>query len=97
MDIEGQERDVIPQIVSSGMLANIRQLGFELHLSYDRPLNQIRSLLADVVQAVEAAGMIRFDSKANPWSLTHSPALNYTVAAGFELAWYQQILHFTNI
>ena len=89
MDIEGHEGDAIPQIVTSGMLANIRQLGFELHLTYDQPLERIRSLVADVVQAVEVAGMVRFDSKANPWSLVYSPALNHTGSMGFEIAWYQ--------
>lgn len=88
MDIESKEWEVMPQIVSSGMLGRIRQMGIEFHLPNTQPLEKLRQL-AGIIKSIEDAGMVRFDSKANLWAQSRSAALNYTGPMNFELAWYQ--------
>lgn len=90
MDIEKTEWDVLPQLISSGMLAKVRQLGVEFHLpeSYET-VGQYEALV-NIVKSVEKAGMIRFDSKYNPWCRTKLKALdNYNGTNSFEIAFYQ--------
>ncbi len=91
MDIETSEWTVLPQILKSGMLAKIRQLAVEFHWPGNHPLDRYRSMVS-TIQMIEDAGMIRFDSKSNPWFLDKAPVLNdYYGSMGFEIAWYQVI------
>ena len=66
MDIESAEWEAIPQIVSSGMMAKVRQLGVEIHLSGNEALSHYRNLVG-IIKSIEDTGMVRFDSKYNPW------------------------------
>lgn len=89
IDIERAEWDVLPQILQSGMLSKIRQLAVEFHWPGNDTLDKYRSLFA-ILKSLEDAGMIRFDSKTNPWFTDQIPILNnYTGPVGFEIAWYQ--------
>jgi len=43
-----------------------------------------------LLKSIEDSGLIRFDSKYNPWSIKVVPVLdNYNGATCFEIAWYQ--------
>lgn len=66
IDIEGYEWDAITQILSSGMLSKVRQMTAEFHLPSNSSLQKYRKMVA-IVKSLENAGMIRFDSKLNPW------------------------------
>ena len=89
IDVESAEWSAIPNIIKTGMLAKVRQLGVEFHWSKQQNLQYFRQRV-DIVKAIEDAGMIRFDSKYNPWFKGHIPALNnYTGSLGYEIAWYQ--------
>ena len=90
IDIESAEWDAIPNIITTGMLTKVRQLGVEFHWSKRQPDLQYFQERVNIVKAIEDAGMIRFDSKYNPWYVGHIPALNnYTGSLGYEIAWHQ--------
>lgn len=90
MDIEGSEWKVLPQILKSGMMGKIRQLGVEFHLSSFTTLKEFQQKAVGILRSIEKSGFIRFDSKANPWYRGVMPALgNYSGPLGFEIAWYQ--------
>jgi hypothetical protein len=92
MDIEGSEWKVLPDVIKTGMLSKIRQLGLEIHLPDDYPLDGFRKLIRHV-RALESMGMVRFDSKYNPWyisNFTHLQLVNQP--AGYEIAWYNSKL-----
>ncbi len=88
IDIESAEWNAIPEIINSGMLAKVRQLGVEFHWSRTSNLQYFRQRV-NIVKAIENAGMIRFDSKYNPWFKGNIPALHYNGSLGYEIAWYQ--------
>ena len=90
MDIEFAEWDVIPQIISSGMLAKVRQLAVEFHLPENGDIQLYRSLVR-IIKSIEDAGMVRFDSKFNPWFTGQIKALSdsFNVSLGYEIAFYQ--------
>jgi len=88
MDVEKSEWDALPQILRSGMLNKVRQMTAEFHLSKNSSLQQYRKLAA-IVKSIEDAGMIRFDSKYNPWEMDTVPGLNnYYGSLDFEIAFY---------
>ena len=90
MDIEKTEWDVLPQLISSGMLAKVRQMGVEFHLTIPGGTVGQYEALVNIVKSVEKAGMIRFDSKYNPWSKGNIESLhNYKGSDCFEIAFYQ--------
>lgn len=88
MDVEGAEWKAIPQIIESGMINKVRQIGVEFHLStrFGIGLQQ----MASIVKSIEDAGFIRFDSKYNPWWTGRlSPQDEKDVSLGYEIAWYR--------
>ena len=92
MDIESSEWVVLPHLISSGMLAKVRQLGVEIHFAnrYDTREEMISRV--NVLKSVEDAGMIRFDSKYNMWSIGWIDSLDsYTGPDCFEIAFFQQM------
>ena len=90
IDIETSEWTVLPEILASGMFSKVRQLAIEFHWPGDEgSLETYRSLTA-TVKALEDAGMVRFDSKPNPWCPAWATALDdYEGPVCFEIAWYQ--------
>ena len=90
MDIEHSEWNVIPDIIKSGMLRKIRQLGVELHLPGSAKIDQYRSRVK-IIKSLENAGFIRFDSKYNPWFKGNITGIDSTVPLGYEIAWYQHL------
>ncbi|KZS14702.1 Uncharacterized protein APZ42_020091 [Daphnia magna] len=93
MDIEGSEWKVLTDIIESGMLSRIRQLALEVHLP-DYPVEEFRKLIR-LIRTFESKGMVRFDSKYNPWYLTNFTHLQlWRQPAGYEIAWYNsKLLH----
>ncbi|XP_045031742.1 methyltransferase-like protein 24 [Daphnia magna] len=92
MDIEAAEWTVLPEIIRSGMLSNIRQLGMEIHLVTDAPLDKYREL-AKLLRSMENMGMVRFDSEYNPWFLGDFVQLQlWKHTQGYEIAWYNSNL-----
>lgn len=92
IDIESAEWRVLPNIIESGMLSKVRQLGIEIHLANDETVNEY-SKLALLLRTIEKMGMVRFDSKYNPWFVGNFPKLNNLWASrGYELAWYNSHL-----
>ena len=87
MDIEAAEWTIIPQIIESGMMGNVRQLAFEIHLSIDDTLASMRERFR-IVRSIEEQGMVRFDSKLNPWFRGTFKNLGVTGPCGYEIAWY---------
>ncbi|KAI9563029.1 hypothetical protein GHT06_010486 [Daphnia sinensis] len=89
MDIESSEWEVIPQIIKSGMLDKIRQLAIEIHLPTKDSLEQMRDRVR-ILRSLEEEGMVRFDSKMNPWSTgTFKPVgLRGLRPLCYEIAWY---------
>lgn len=87
VDIEFDEWTVIPQMIQSGMLDKIRQMGFEIHLPEIDSLEMFKKYV-NIVRSIENNGMIRFDSKQNPWFNVNFTKLNASGTGGYEIAWY---------
>ena len=96
IDIEWAEWDVIPQIIRSGMLDNIRQMGIEIHLYSDKPLEEQLKYVS-IIKSIEDHGMVRFNSKINPTSGVRY-AMGVDGHFAYELAWYNsKFLPWTDI
>jgi hypothetical protein len=97
IDIEYSEWLALPQIIESGILSNVRQLGMEIHLEHLMPMEKHREW-SKILRSVEKKGMIRFDSKFNPWSfgsfIKDGKIIQMWGPLGYEIAWYNsQLLH----
>ncbi len=87
MDIEFSEWKVLPNIINSGMLSYIKQLGIEIHLPNNVPLKSYQAMIK-IIMMLETMGMVRFDSKYNPWFTGYFSQLRLRGSRGFEIAWY---------
>jgi hypothetical protein len=99
IDVETAEWRVLPQIVESGMMDKVKQLSVEIHLpngsddeNEDRnfSLDEYRKL-AGILQSLEKYGLVRFDSKRNPWSVGVGKAsglLGDDAPFAYEIAWF---------
>ena len=93
IDIEFYEWKALPQIMESGMLSKVRQLGIEVHLDHRDEIGKYREW-AKILRILEEKGMIRFDSKYNPWSAGNFTELKLWGSFGYEIAWYNNnLLH----
>lgn len=88
MDIEYNEWAVLPNLVQSGMLSKVRQMGIEIHLPSQEPLSKYQELANILRDLEDRHGMIRFDSKANPWYRGNFTQLGLSGSFGYEIAWY---------
>lgn len=89
IDIEYDEWVAIPQIIESGMLDKVRQLGVEFHLPIEDTLSRMRDRVR-TIRSLENNGMIRFDSKLNPWYHGTFKHLGISGPRGYEIAWYNK-------
>ena len=92
IDVEFAEWTALPQIIESGMLSKVRQLGLEIHLpvkeSIEKNLGYVK-----IIRSIEKMGFVRFDSKYNPWSVTNFTELRLISAPfAYEIAWYNDKL-----
>jgi hypothetical protein len=103
IDVETAEWRVLPQIVESGMMDKVKQLSVEIHLpngSDDENVDRNFSLdeyrkLAGILQSLEKYGLVRFDSKRNPWSVGVGKAtglLGDDAPFAYEIAWFNSKL-----
>jgi hypothetical protein len=90
INIEFAEWDVLPKITKSGMLAKVRQLGVEFHLPEDQPIYNYRDK-AKILRSLESMGIVRFDSKYNPWFTGNFAQLQLQGSFGYEIAWYNSL------
>ena len=90
LDVEFAEWRALPQMIESGMLAKVRQLHVEIHLTKKDSIDKLRSHAA-LLKSIEDAGMIRFDSKSNPYYRGIIGALDNSteLSLGYDIAWYQ--------
>ena len=86
IDIESSEWIVLPQILSSGMMDRVRQLGLEVHLPEQGGLEEFRQCVR-ILKSLEDYGLVRFDSKYNPWSINWNPDVDYEGFFAYEIAW----------
>jgi hypothetical protein len=91
IDIEFFEWIALPQIIRSGMLLKVRQLCVEIHIDSNDRIDQLR-ILAKQLRLIERMGMIRFDSKRNPWNAGNFENLGLDISLGYEIAWYNSKL-----
>lgn len=91
IDIEHSEWVALPQILSSGMMDRVRQLAVEIHLPEQGELEEFRRRVA-VLKSLEDYGLVRFDSKYNPWSLEWNVEVDYEGFMAYELAWWNSKL-----
>jgi hypothetical protein len=91
IDIEYSEWIALPQIIASGMLANVRQLGMEVHLDEVASLEQ-HVEWAKLLRTIEKMGMVRFDSEYNPWFRGNFTLFSLSASLGYEIAWYNSNL-----
>ena len=83
IDIEGSEWSSLKQILQSGMLDKVKQLGVEVHLTMSLP--EFRDGIR-ILKALEDYGMVRFSSRANIWMKKSILGLvDYTA---YEITWY---------
>ncbi|XP_045036631.1 methyltransferase-like protein 24 isoform X1 [Daphnia magna] len=87
IDIEFYEWIALPQILKSGMLSKVRQMGIEVHLDHRDNIEKYREW-AKILRSLENGGMIRFDSKHNPWSVGNFTEIGLWGSFGHEIAWY---------
>ena len=95
-DIEGGEWNVIPDLIKSGILDKVRQMGIEIHLPNEG--NQTLSELQKHVKILHTlegeGGMVRFDSKLNGISrVTFKNMGGITGHYAYEMAWYNKKYH----
>jgi hypothetical protein len=92
IDIEHSEWKVLPDIIKTGMLTKVRQLGIEIHFQDYYTVDKFLELLR-LVRTIEFTGMVRFDSKVNPWSISNFTHLQlWKQSACYEIAWYNSKL-----
>jgi hypothetical protein len=96
IDVEFAEWIALPQMIKSGILSKVRQLGLEIHLNESETIDKNREYVK-ILRTIEKMGFVRFDSKYNPWSITNLTHLGLiSVPFVFELVWYNdKLLHGT--
>ena len=94
IDIEFSEWIVLPQILASGLMDRVRQLGVEIHfLRDDDTLDEIRQRVK-ILKSLEDYGLVRFDSKTNPLSLDWKviDGADWLGYNAYEIFWYNSKL-----
>jgi hypothetical protein len=95
IDVEFDEWIALPEIITSGMLSNVRQLAMEVHMDFEASLDQHRQW-AKLLRSIETMGMIRFDSEYNPWYVGSFVRIPLEGPLGYEIAWYNGNLSHVN-
>jgi hypothetical protein len=91
IDIEYSEWMALPEVIDSGMMSYVRQLGMEIHLDNNASLKQ-HVYWAKLLRTIEKMGMVRFDSEYNPWFVGNFTKFPLTGSLGYEIAWYNSNL-----
>ncbi|XP_046452744.1 probable methyltransferase-like protein 24 [Daphnia pulex] len=91
IDIENSEWIALPDIIQTGMLSKVRQLGIEVHLNSEASIEQYRKW-AQILRAIEKLGMTRFHSEYNPWFMGNFTEFEFWGSFGHEISWYNRNL-----
>lgn len=91
LDVLGNEWNVLPQIIQSGILSKVRQLTIKTVLKREESLRGFRKQVR-MLQTIEKDGMVRFHSRALVWYVKYVPALGVRTNSNFEIAWYNSRL-----
>ncbi len=92
MDIEGSELLAIPEWISSGILNNIEQIGFEIHTGFQQGEELRKQLIAilDEMRSLHQLGF-RLISSENNECIGKSTDLEQRYLNLIELVFYKQI------
>jgi len=88
IDIEFGEWTVLPQIMKSGELVNVRQMAVDIHFRSEWDLNKYREMGSILWSLEREHGMNRFDSKENLWSSGKYQHLGVEGSFSYEMAWF---------
>ena len=91
IDIEHSEWIVLPQVLASGMMDRVRQLGLEVHLPKEDGMEEFRKRI-NVLKSLEDYGLVRFDSKYNPWSFDWNVVVDWEGYNAYEIVWFNSKL-----
>lgn len=91
IDIEHSEWIVLPQILSSGMMDRVRQLGLKIHLPNHDRIDEFRSHI-EIIKSLEDYGLVRFDSKNNQWSIEQNSNVDGEDYLAYDIVWYNSKL-----
>ncbi|KAI9559264.1 hypothetical protein GHT06_016053 [Daphnia sinensis] len=92
IDVESAEWKALPEMIASGMMSKVRQLGIEVHFGVSETMAKNREW-AKLLRSIEKMGMVRFDSKYNPWSIMNFTQIAlFNVPFAYEIAWYNSKL-----
>lgn len=94
IDIETGEWGILPQLMQTGEFDNVKQLGLDVHIERkftESNLNELKGYVQVLRTMERDFGMVRFDSKINPfWTRPFSYMNNRVLSLGYEIAWYNQ-------
>ena len=98
LDIEFSEFTVLPQIIASGMMDRVRQLGMEVHIDNIDEKNNTFKTIRDrikVIKSLEDYGLVRFDSVPSPWSnyVSIVDGVEWNDYTAYDMAWYNPKLN----
>lgn len=84
--------EVISDVMNSSNLLNrIRQFAVKIHLLKEEPIDTYR-ILAHILRSLEVKGMVRFDSKYDPWHFGNFTKLDVWAPLNYDLVWYNSNL-----
>lgn len=92
IDVDGTEWSVLPVIMASGILNNVKQLAIEIHFTLVDRVGEVRERLKMLKKLEHEHGMIPFDYQPNLGSLDQLPAApkRYSCA---EIAYFNSKFH----
>jgi len=91
IDIEYAEWEVLPQLMETGALNYVKQLGAEVGFPFPHSTSwkTYQDMVVTLRKMEQNYEMIRFDSKQNPWYKTNFTFLdNQDTPLAYEIAWY---------
>ena len=93
LDIEFSEFIALPQILASGMMDRVRQLGIEVHLDNLNEKNNSFKIIRDrinIIKSLEDYGLVRFDSVPSPWSnyVSFVDGIEWNEYTAYDMDWY---------
>lgn len=86
IDIEYGEWSVMQEIVLSGILSKVHEMGIEVNLPWIHLETELKNYV-NIVRSIEGSGMIRFDSKRSPWK--RNPWFNVQILDLDVPRWYE--------
>lgn len=89
IDIKKADRIALSQLISTGVLDRVRQLGVKINFPKFDTLGEFKERIK-IVKSLEDYGMVRFNSKHDPWIHADIPAWKHYLA--YEITWYNSRL-----